>query len=150
MVRSGFTLTEALVALDIVIMQRSLVQSRVATAQAGDRVAPEWLARSLLAEPLSELNMSLGRRSGVEAGIGLRSGERSSRTTGPAKGRIGYPTQPNGESGGNRCGCRARSKLALRPGWPFKLSCSEGSCWASRLRGRMRPPLRPSVTGWYR
>lgn len=71
--RDGFTLIEALVAFAIVagatvVVQRSLVQSRAATAQAADRGAPDWLVRSLLAEPLSDLDMSTGRRSGVEGG----------------------------------------------------------------------------------
>lgn len=71
--RDGFTLIEALVAFAIVagatvVVQRSLVQSRAATAQTADRVAPEWLMRSLLAEPLSDLDMSMGGRSGVEGG----------------------------------------------------------------------------------
>ncbi|MFK5600325.1 prepilin-type N-terminal cleavage/methylation domain-containing protein [Methylobacterium sp. HMF5984] len=69
--RDGFTLIEALVAFAIVagatvVVQRSLVQSRGATAQAADRVAPDWLIRSLLAEPLSDADMSMGGRSGVE------------------------------------------------------------------------------------
>lgn len=69
--RDGFTLIEALVAFAIVaaatlVVQRSLVQSRAATAQVSARVAPEWLARSLLAEPLSDLDISMGGRSGVE------------------------------------------------------------------------------------
>jgi type II secretory pathway component PulJ len=71
--RDGFTLIEALVAFAIVagatmVVQRSLVQSRAGVAQAADRVAPDWLARSLLAEPLSDLDMSLGGRSGVQGG----------------------------------------------------------------------------------
>ena len=71
--RDGFTLIEALVAFAIVagatvVVQRSLVQSRAAAARAVDRVAPEWLARSLLAEPLSDLDMSMGGRSGTEGG----------------------------------------------------------------------------------
>ncbi|MCJ2011901.1 prepilin-type N-terminal cleavage/methylation domain-containing protein [Methylobacterium sp. J-076] len=71
--RDGFTLIEALVAFAIVagatmVVQRSLVQSRVATAQVADRMAPDWLVRSLLAEPLSDLDMNTGGRSGVEGG----------------------------------------------------------------------------------
>jgi hypothetical protein len=31
-------------------------------------VAPEWLARSLLAEPLSDLDMAVGGRTGTEGG----------------------------------------------------------------------------------
>ncbi|MCJ2011917.1 hypothetical protein MKK53_05200 [Methylobacterium sp. J-076] len=58
----------AIVAGATVVVQRNLVQSRAAAARAMDRGAPEWLARTLLAEPLSDLDMSMGGRSGIECG----------------------------------------------------------------------------------
>lgn len=71
--RDGFTLIEALVAFAIVaaatlVVQRSLVQSRAALSLAAARAAPDWVARSLLAEPLSERDMSEGGRVGLEGG----------------------------------------------------------------------------------
>ena len=71
--RGGFTLIEALVAFAIVaaatvVVQRSLVQSRLAVARAAGRETAEWIARDLLAEPLSPLDMSEGGRTGLLAG----------------------------------------------------------------------------------
>ncbi len=58
----------AMVAAATLVVQRSLVQSRAALGATAERVAPEWLARSILAEPLSDLDMAAGGRNGVEGG----------------------------------------------------------------------------------
>lgn len=69
----GFTLIEALVAFAIVaaatvVVQRSLVQSRLGTGRTSALSGPEWIARSLMAEPLSDNDLREGGRTGLAEG----------------------------------------------------------------------------------
>jgi len=72
--RDGFTLVEALAALAIlamltVVVQRGLVMARTGIARSSDRIAAEWVARSLLAEPLGAQAARAGSRSGTSGGL---------------------------------------------------------------------------------
>lgn len=72
--RDGFTLVEALAAFAIVAMltlvvQRGLVMARTGLARSSDRVAAEWVARTLLAEPLGGQAVRSGASSGTAGGL---------------------------------------------------------------------------------
>lgn len=72
--RDGFTLVEALAAMAIlgmltVVVQRGLVMARTGIARSSERIAAEWVARSLLAEPLGAQAARAGSRGGTAGGM---------------------------------------------------------------------------------
>ena len=69
----GFTLVEALAAFAILsmltlVVQRGFVMAKAALVRSNDRVAAEWVAQTLLAQPLGREATRTGTRSGTETG----------------------------------------------------------------------------------
>lgn len=72
--RDGFTLVEALAAFAIVaslalVVQRGVVMARTGIARSSDRFAAEWVAQTLLTEPLGRQAARSGARSGTTDGL---------------------------------------------------------------------------------
>ena len=71
----GFTLVEALAAFAIfavltIVVQRALVMAKTGLGRSSDRLAAEWVARTLLAEPLGKGAAQAGSRTGRANGLG--------------------------------------------------------------------------------
>lgn len=70
----GFTLVEALAAFAILsmltlVVQRGLVMAKAGLVRSSERVAAEWVAQTLLAQPLGRQTARSGARSGTEGGL---------------------------------------------------------------------------------